>query len=71
MKRGISITIEEDDYEDLKLFCEKTGLTVSKLYEEHTNGLLKAVRLSGILRKEKVSKLDLLRFFAKGVTQEV
>lgn len=71
MRKPLTISITEEDYTVLKSFCDKTGLTMSKLYEEHTKGLVKAAKLSGILKKENASKLDLIRFFAKGMTLDV
>lgn len=72
MKKTLTISVEEEDIETLRLFCEKTGLTISSLYEHHTAGLVKAAKLSGMLKKPgKACRADLMKMFLRGVVQDV
>lgn len=71
MKKPFAISIEEEDLDVLRLFCEKTGMSISSLYENHTKGLVKAAKLSGLLDKKKVGKLDLIKFFGKAAMMDV
>lgn len=71
MKVPMNISIEEEDAAVIRLFCEKTGITISRLYEAHTKGLVKAAKASGILEKTRAGRIDLMKFFVKGVAQDV
>lgn len=69
MKTVMSISIDEDDAEELKKLCAHLGIPVSRLLQEAVKGYVRTAKLSRIMDK-RVSKLALLRFFAKGMSLE-
>jgi hypothetical protein len=66
MKVPLTISVEHEDVELLRQFCEKTGLPISKLYQDYTRAMAQTLRAVGVDRKERLSKMDLLRIFATG-----
>jgi hypothetical protein len=67
MKVSLTISLEHEDVELLRHFCEKTGLPISRLYHDYTRALAQTLRAVGVENKERLSKLDLLRVFAVGM----
>lgn len=69
MKKQLTLAVEEADIEILRRFSEKTGLTLSSMFESHIKGLVMSIKASGVLSKEKVSKASLVRMFLRGAVQ--
>jgi hypothetical protein len=67
MKVSLSLSLEHEDVELLRHFCEKTGMPISKLYQDYTRAMAQTLRAVGVDKKEKLSKMDLLRVFAVGM----
>lgn len=71
MKMALSISVEEEDAETLRKMCDIMGITISKLFESTVRGYVVTAKTSGLLRKQKATAADLVRFFAKGAMQDV
>lgn len=67
MKYPLTISIEREDVDTLKDFCEKTGMPISRLFQEYASAMAKTIRAVGVEKKKRVSKMDLVRIFSKGL----
>jgi hypothetical protein len=70
MKTAMTLSIEKEDYDLLKGFCEQTGLTTTKLYETYTRSLVNTIKATGWTRSKRLSKIDVVRLLGKGLMQE-
>jgi len=66
MKVSLSISVEDGDLELLRSFSAKSGVPVSRLYEDYTSGICRTIRAAGLDKKAKYSKLDMMRMVIKG-----
>ena len=69
-KTPVTITLDTEDVEILKAFCQSTGLTVSGLFQTYVGAMTKTIKASGWDKKKYHSKLDLIRFLGKGLQQQ-
>jgi hypothetical protein len=68
MKISTTISLEKDDIDVLRDFCAKTGFPMSKLFQDYVSVMVKTIKLVGADRRVKVTKLDLIRIFGKGIS---
>lgn len=71
MKAPISISVEQDQMEMLKHFCEVSGIPMSKLFEDHVSALCNTIRVTGLDKKKKYSRMDLVKMFVRGTFQPI
>lgn len=71
MKTAMTLSIEQEDYDLIKGFCEQTGLTASKLYETYTKAMVNTIKATGWTRNKKLSKIDVIKLLGKGMMQEI
>ena len=71
MKVPLSISIEQEELDVIRHFCEVSGYPISRLYDEHTKAIYRTIKASGLDKKTKYSKLELLKVFVKGTMQPI
>lgn len=66
MKVPLTISVEKEEMDILKDFCAKARVPVSLLFEGYISGVVQAVKIKGLHKKEKIGKLDFFRLMAGG-----
>lgn len=69
-KVPLTVTIDPEDLQIIKAFCAASGTTVSGLFSTYIAAMTKTIKATGWDRKKHHSKLDLIRFLGKGLTQQ-
>lgn len=70
-KTPITITLDTEDVEALKSFSQSTGIPISSMIQSYVTAMVRTMKATGWDKKKKHSKLDLIRFFGKGLVQQV
>lgn len=66
MKVPLTISIEQEELNVIRHFCEVAGYPISRLYDEHTKAIYRTIKASGLDKKTRYSKLELLKMVVKG-----
>jgi hypothetical protein len=67
MKQALTLSIEIEDVNTIRDFCEKTGMPMSRLFQEYASAMAKTIRAVGADKKVKLTKMDVIRVFGKGL----
>lgn len=70
MKIPLSISIEQEDYEVLRGFCVKAKVPMSIFFTAYAQGIVIAMKAKGLHKKQKLSKLDILKFVGSSCLAE-
>lgn len=71
MRVPVSITMEKEEFDILRHFCQKSGVPLTTIYREYTRSLVRTIKAAKLDQKQTYTKLDIVKFFAKGVMQDV
>lgn len=71
MKKSVTMTIDEENLELCRHFCDKTGQTISGMVDTYINAMAATIRAAKLDKKEVVTKADLLRLGLKGIRQTI
>jgi hypothetical protein len=67
MKQALTLSIEIEDVNTIRDFCEKVGMPMSRLFQDYASAMAKTIRAVGADKKGKLSKMDVIRVFGKGL----
>ena len=70
-KKAITLTIDQDDLQVCRHFCEKTGQSISGMVDTYINAMAATIRAARLDKKEVVTKVDLLKLGLKGIRQTI
>lgn len=70
MKIPMSISIEEEDYEVLRGFCEKAKVPMSLFFTGYAQGIVIGMKARGLHKKARLTKLDILRYLGTSCLSE-
>lgn len=71
MKTQLTITIEEEELKVIRHFSEVSGVSVSKLFQDHSKALCNTIKMAGLDQKKKYTKIDMMRMLIKGMGQPI
>jgi hypothetical protein len=71
MKIQTTITLDQENYQVVKDFCDKVKVPFSSLLDAYISGMAMTIKFKGLHKKERLSKLDFMRLAAEGVSREV
>ena len=61
MKVPYNISVEDDDLDTVREFCQKARVPMSYIIEPYFSGIAHAMRAKGYLKKDRISKLDIFK----------
>jgi hypothetical protein len=70
MIRQVNISIEVEDYEVLKSFCEKAKVPMTIFFTGYAQGIVLGMKAKGYHKKARLTKLDILKFVGNSCFSE-
>lgn len=68
-RRTVAVSVDEEAFETVKLFCDKTGQDISGIVDTYLQSMARTIRAVGLDKKKDVTRADLLRVALKGVCE--
>lgn len=70
MRQPLTISVEEEDVKVLRHLCDLMGISMSQLFRDTVRGYVMTAKAARLMEKKKMSKLDVVRFFGKGLAAD-